>query len=146
MSSSLTTFSHIAAFSLFEGATDMCVLGAHGIYQHINCGLMNGNELCIAITASIRSQEAIYHVETMSHKAKTNMCVSYYMGLQTQVGSSEKKFAIFVSEILDKFWLQNLITSLKVVRFTSFCWCKSFLMKKSFSRAIKQMKMNRISQ
>ena len=52
-----------------------------------------------------------------------NMCVSDFMGLQNRVGRSGIFFfAIFfycpLSEILDKFWLKNLITSLKVVRFT----------------------------
>ena len=58
----------------------------------------------------------------------TCMCVSDHMGLQTRVGWSGflgvfllkiRKLSIFAL-ILGKFCLQNLINSLKVIRFTSF--------------------------
>ena len=46
------------------------------------------------------------------------------MGLQNRVGRSgiflQFFFIVLKSEILDKFWLKNLRTSLKVVQFTSF--------------------------
>ena len=54
------------------------------------------------------------------------MCVSDFMGLQNRVGRSGIVFFLQYffycpsSEILDKFGLKNLRTSLKVVRFTSF--------------------------
>ena len=69
------------------------------------------------------------------------MCVSHYMGLQkNRVGRSgfvlQYFFIVLKSEILDKFSLQNLITSLKVVRFTSFCFYM-ILNKKYLSRTIK---------
>ena len=49
------------------------------------------------------------------------MCVSDFMGLQNRVGRSGiffLQYFVIKSEILDKFWLKNLRTSLKVVRFT----------------------------
>ena len=49
------------------------------------------------------------------------MCVSDFMGLQNRVGRSgffflQYFFIVLKSEILDKFWLKNLRTSLKVGR------------------------------